>query len=229
MKTVARRQITDYRPGVGILMLNSRGQVLVARRNDMQGDTWQMPQGGIHAGEAPRHAALRELKEEIGTNDAEILAESHRWLHYDLPRNLMGKAWEGRWRGQRQKWFVMRFTGADADINLATEKPEFVAWKWVSVGQLPQLVVSFKRQVYLDLLAEFPEISQQTLTDLMADPIVHMTMAADGVEEQQLYALLRRVAEGIRARTPEPLAPSATKSTGAGAVHSSKSASRKRP
>jgi len=134
----------NYRPGIGIMLLNRAGRVFVARRIEPPDGSWQMPQGGIDAGETPREAALRELKEEIGTDAAEIIAESTRWLQYDLPENLIGKAWGGNWRGQRQKWFVMRFTGSDRDINLNATHPEFSEWKWVSVDQLPELAVSFQ-------------------------------------------------------------------------------------
>ena len=157
-----------------------------------------MPQGGIDEGEDLRSAALRELKEEIGTDKAEILAETQRWLRYDLPIELVERARHGSWRGQRQKWFVMRFTGNDDDINLATGHPEFSAWKWVPAQQLPDLIVSFKRQVYLDLAAEFGGLAR--LSALLAEPIVRMTMAADNVTETELYNLLRRVWENLRRR-----------------------------
>jgi putative (di)nucleoside polyphosphate hydrolase len=147
--------VPEYRPGVGIMLLNRRGKVFVARRVDLPGEAWQMPQGGIDHGEEPREAALRELAEETGIDRAEILAESMGWLRYDLPAELLTRARHRRWRGQRQKWFLMRFTGSDGDINLAAGEPEFDAWKWVPVQDLPQLAVPFKRQVYLDLLAEF--------------------------------------------------------------------------
>ena len=147
-----------YRAAVGIMLLNSRGAVFVARRLDMPTmPAWQMPQGGIDPGETPREAALRELQEEIGTAKAEIVAESQGWLHYDLPVKLAGSVWGGRYRGQRQKWFAMRFIGRDSDINLATEHPEFDAWRWVTPSRLPELIVPFKRQLYIDILAEFHE------------------------------------------------------------------------
>ena len=101
---------------------------------------------------------MRELKEEIGTNNAEIIAESGRWLHYDVPEELARKAWAGRWKGQRQKWFVMLFKGADSDIDLEGNHPEFKAWRWVTVNELTALAVSFKRQLYLDVIGEFPTI-----------------------------------------------------------------------
>jgi putative (di)nucleoside polyphosphate hydrolase len=148
-----------YRPAVGIMLLNSAGLAFIGRRIDMPAGlaAWQMPQGGIDPGETPRQAALRELKEEVGTDNAEILAETRGWLHYDLPSDIAPRMWGGRWRGQRQKWSLMRFTGEDSDINPATEHPEFDAWEWVEPQRLPELIVPFKRQLYCDLLAEFRE------------------------------------------------------------------------
>ena len=143
----------SYRRGVGIMLLNDRNEVLVGQRVDTQGGAWQMPQGGIDQDEEPHDAAFRELREEIGTDHAQIIAESKNWLRYDLPPELR-KRWDDRWQGQQQKWFVMRFQGTDADINIATEHPEFSAWKWEPIERLPHLIVSFKRQLYLDLLQE---------------------------------------------------------------------------
>jgi putative (di)nucleoside polyphosphate hydrolase len=145
-----------YRSAVGVMLLSRMGEVFVARRIDMpMMPAWQMPQGGIDPGETPVQAALRELKEEIGTDKAEILGESSRWLKYDLPAELARGVWGGRYRGQRQKWFAMRFTGNDTDIDLATDHPEFDAWKWIQPEQLPEMIVPFKRQLYLDILLEF--------------------------------------------------------------------------
>jgi putative (di)nucleoside polyphosphate hydrolase len=146
----------SYRPAVGIMLLNGAGKVFVARRIDMPTmPAWQMPQGGIDPGEIPLQAAWRELKEEIGTDKAELLAESRGWLQYDLPADLARGVWGGRYRGQRQKWYAMRFTGTDADIDLATEHPEFDAWQWLTPHRLPEVIVPFKRQLYIDILAEF--------------------------------------------------------------------------
>jgi putative (di)nucleoside polyphosphate hydrolase len=151
-------QVPGYRHAVGIMLLNRQGQVLVGRRINMPvTPAWQMPQGGIDPGETPIKAAMRELEEEIGTCKAEFVAESGAWLTYDLPADLARSMWGGRYRGQRQKWFVMRFTGSDADIDLATEHPEFDAWRWVVPETLPRLIVSFKRQLYIDILTEFRE------------------------------------------------------------------------
>jgi putative (di)nucleoside polyphosphate hydrolase len=148
-----------YRPAVGIMLLNPAGLAFIGRRIDMPAGlaAWQMPQGGIDPGETPRQAAFRELAEEVGTAKAEFLAETRGWLHYDLPSHIASRMWNGRWRGQRQKWFLMRFTGGDADINPATDHPEFDAWEWVEPGRLPDLIVPFKRQLYRDVLAEFRE------------------------------------------------------------------------
>jgi putative (di)nucleoside polyphosphate hydrolase len=147
-----------YRPCVGVMLIARSGQVFVGRRLDTP-DAWQMPQGGIDEGETPEAAALRELEEEIGTARARLLAHTAGWLHYDLPDHLMGKAWGGRYRGQAQKWFAARFTGADADINLATRHPEFDAWQWVPARELPRLIVPFKRPIYEAVLAELGHLA----------------------------------------------------------------------
>ena len=154
--TEAMVSSSEYRRGVGIMLLNDQNKVFVGRRADAQDEAWQMPQGGIDDNEEPREAAFRELKEEIGTDKAQIIAESKHWRRYDLPPNFR-KRWNNRWRGQQQKWFVMRFQGVDSDINIAGEHPEFSAWKWVSIEQLADLIVSFKRQLYVDLVHEFRE------------------------------------------------------------------------
>jgi len=147
-----------WRRGVGIMLLDERKQVFVGRRIDVE-DAWQMPQGGIDDGESPRQAAWRELKEETGIAQAEIIAESAQWLRYELPAAARGvRFWGGRYRGQEQKWFAMRFLGRDDDIDLATHHPEFNAWKWVPPASLPALIVPFKRALYEAVLDEFKEL-----------------------------------------------------------------------
>ena len=147
-----------YRAGVGVMLLNRDGLVFVGRRNDMAGDHWQMPQGGIDPGEEPRAAALRELEEEIGTANARILAETHGWMTYDLPDDLRRTAWNGRYKGQTQKWFAARFLGSDSEINLTTAHPEFEAWQWIEPRRLPHVIVPFKQRLYTDLLKEFEAV-----------------------------------------------------------------------
>jgi putative (di)nucleoside polyphosphate hydrolase len=143
-----------YRPCVGLMLLNRDGLVFVGRRDDTP-DAWQMPQGGIDAGETPREAAMRELREEIGTDRAEILAESRAWLRYDLPEELRGRLWGGGYVGQAQKWFALRFLGGDDDIDLDAHHREFAAWRWVPLDDLTRLIVPFKRAVYDAVVEEF--------------------------------------------------------------------------
>lgn len=137
--------------------------MFAGRRLDMPRDlpAWQMPQGGIDPGETPRQAALRELSEETGTDKAEILAESVFWHRYDVPAEIAGRMWGGRFRGQEQRWFAMRFTGRDSDIDIVTAHPEFDAWKWVVPDDLPGLIVPFKRAIYLAVLDEFRDFLRQ--------------------------------------------------------------------
>ena len=144
-----------YRPCVGIMLINRDNLVLVAQRIDQVAEAWQMPQGGVDEGETPRQAALRELKEEIGTDRAKIIAETEEWIHYDLPLDLADKVWNGRFRGQTQKWFAMRFLGNDSDINLATARPEFIEWKWIPLNSLIDVAVSFKQDNYAQVVAKF--------------------------------------------------------------------------
>lgn len=148
-----------YRPCVGIMLFNRDGKVFVGKRIDQTVEGWQMPQGGIDEGETPRQAVLRELLEETGTDKAEILAEKDGWVNYDLPPHLVGVAFHGRFRGQTQKWFALRFTGRDADINLTAHEPEFSAYQWVTLADLPGLIVPFKRDTYRAVIAEFAHLA----------------------------------------------------------------------
>jgi putative (di)nucleoside polyphosphate hydrolase len=155
-----------YRPNVGVVLFNPGGLVFVARRADTpnaEGSAggWQLPQGGIDEGEDPRTAVSRELEEEIGTRKADLIGEHPEWLTYDLPPDLQGKAWHGRYRGQRQRWFAMRFTGRDSDIRLDLDPhPEFDAWRWVHLTTLPSLAVPFKRAIYEVLTASFARFAK---------------------------------------------------------------------
>ncbi len=147
-----------YRLGVGIMLLDAHDRVFVAKRIDMTSEAWQMPQGGIDPGEEARTTAHRELLEETATDKAKIIAESVDWYTYDLPTALIPKIWGGKYRGQKQKWFAMRFLGIDSDINIATEHPEFSEWKWVDMETLPDIIVPFKRALYQALIEEFRHV-----------------------------------------------------------------------
>jgi len=142
-----------------MMLLNTEGKVFVAKRIDTIAEAWQMPQGGIDEGEDAHTAAMRELEEEIGTRKAEIIGEVADWLTYDLPDELVPKIWGGRYRGQQQKWFCLRFTGQDADIDIATQHAEFSEWKWTPIHTLPDMIVPFKRALYQQLVEEFLPLS----------------------------------------------------------------------
>lgn len=153
-----------YRPNAGVMLLNNAGKVFVGKRIDTLGEAWQMPQGGIDKGEEAEAAALRELEEETGVPAAlaDILAVSTGWIKYDFPRELAAKLWvrrsgEPRFRGQKQRWYLMRFKGQDADVNIATSHPEFSDWKWMAPADLPSHIVPFKRKIYEQVLTEFKD------------------------------------------------------------------------
>ena len=149
-----------YRSNVGIMMVNEKGYVFVGQRLDNNQNAWQMPQGGIDAGEDPETAAYRELLEETGVKkqDVRLVASASQWLSYDLPEDLIPILWNGKFRGQKQKWFLFKFLGEDGDINIATEHPEFSKWKWISKENLLKEIVPFKKSVYENVLKEFKNI-----------------------------------------------------------------------
>ena len=151
------RESLPYRPAVGVMLLNRDGKVFVAQRLDSTLEAWQMPQGGLDEGEDAEAGALRELEEEtgIGREHVEMIARTPGQLTYDLPDDLVGKLWKGKWRGQRQTWFLCRFTGTDADVNIETPHPEFRAWKWADPAELPAMIVPFKRKLYEEVLEAF--------------------------------------------------------------------------
>jgi len=146
-----------YRPCAGIMLINGTGRVFVGRRSDSTLDAWQMPQGGIDPGEDPETAALRELGEETGVSPDKVtlIAQAPGEFVYDLPPELLGKVWKGRWRGQRQRWFLYRFHGDDGDIAIDTEHAEFDAWRWIDPAELPAVIVPFKKRLYEEVLAAF--------------------------------------------------------------------------
>ena len=149
-----------YRPCVGIMLVNRDGKVFVGQRLDNVVEAWQMPQGGIDEGEDAKAAALRELGEEtgIGPENVEIIAKAKDEHFYDLPPELLGKLWGGKYRGQRQYWYLARFLGQDSDVNIQTKHPEFRSWKWAEPETLPELIVPFKRKLYRDILQEFKSL-----------------------------------------------------------------------
>jgi putative (di)nucleoside polyphosphate hydrolase len=142
-----------YRPGVGILLFDRAGLAFVGERKDAPG-AWQMPQGGINAGEEPQAAALRELAEETSVANVRVVGATRGWLSYDLPEALAASMWRGRYKGQRQKWFAIKFLGQDGDIRLDAHTPEFAAWKWAPLPSLVDLIVPFKRDLYAQVVAE---------------------------------------------------------------------------
>ena len=147
-----RKRTLPLRTGVGIVVLNSKNQVFVGKRRDNPTDKWQMPQGGVNEGEDLTSAMKRELNEETGIQNIKILNEIDGWFEYELPNYLLGKIWRGKFRGQKQKWFIVKFLGNDEEINLEKDKPEFIEWKWLDIENLPNVIVDFKKNVYEKLL-----------------------------------------------------------------------------
>lgn len=147
-----------YRKGVGIMLINKDCKVFVGQRVKESSEAWQMPQGGIDEGENSDEALMRELLEEVGTNNIEIIYSSTNWYTYNIPLEFVPKWWGDKYIGQQQKWYLAKFLGNDSEININTESPEFVSWRWVDIDELPELIVSFKRELYQDIIKEFRPI-----------------------------------------------------------------------
>ncbi len=151
-------KLLPMRVGVGVIVLNNENKVFVGKRKDNPVDKWQMPQGGVNEGESFLYAMRRELKEETSITSIKVLKELDDWFEYELPKNLLGIIWKGKFRGQKQKWFVARFTGNESEINLKTKFPEFIEWRWINIDELPNVIVDFKREVYRKLLANIKKL-----------------------------------------------------------------------
>ena len=147
-KKIENFQKRPYRNGVGIVVLNNENKVFVAKRIDNPKNFWQMPQGGVDEGEDLLNAAYRELKEETSIFNVKLIKEIEDWTQYDLPSKLIGIIWKGRYKGQKQKWFIFKFLGNDTEINIKTKNPEFLDWKWIEIGKITEIVVDFKKEVY---------------------------------------------------------------------------------
>ena len=152
------KKTLPMRPGVGVILLNNKNQVFVGKRKDNPGNKWQMPQGGVDEGENYVTAMKRELIEETSIENIKILKEIENFYYYELPDNLIGIIWKGKYRGQKQKWFITRFLGLDNEININTKQPEFIDWKWIDPNMLPEVIVNFKRDLYLKLLREINQV-----------------------------------------------------------------------
>ena len=149
-----KKEEIPLRIGVGIVLLNDNNEVFVGKRIDNPEDFWQMPQGGVDKNENFLDAAKRELEEETSIKNVKLIKEIEGWLTYDLPKNLLGKIWKGKYRGQKQKWFIMKYLGNDSEININTKNPEFLDWKWVNSSELPKIIVNFKKKMYLKIYEE---------------------------------------------------------------------------
>ncbi len=147
-----------YRPSVGMMIIDSNNRIFVGKRIDTKIPAWQMPQGGIDLGETPSVAAFREMAEEIGCRKGYIIAESNYWYSYDFPKSLIPKLWDGSFRGQKQKWFLIKFTGTNKDININTTNPEFEEWRWTKLEELLSIIIPFKRKLYKAVVKEFSPI-----------------------------------------------------------------------
>ena len=148
------RKELPLRIGVGIALLNHKNKIFVGKRIDNPANSWQMPQGGVNKNEDFLQAAKRELEEETSVRTVEVIKELNEWLTYDLPKNLLGKIWKGRYRGQKQKWFIMKFVGENKEINIKTKNPEFLDWKWIKPSDLPIVAVNFKEKIYEKMAKE---------------------------------------------------------------------------
>ena len=157
-KPTTKYSALPYRQGVGIMLINKQREVFVGRRIDTKIDAWQMPQGGIDDNESPSQAVMRELLEEVGSNHAEIIAESKRWFQYNLPDYLIPKLWNGKYRGQKQKWFILKYLGHDDDFKLDNAQQEFTQWRWAKIEELATIIVPFKRKLYEVVIEEFADV-----------------------------------------------------------------------
>ena len=147
------------RTGVGAIVLNNKNKIFVGKRKDNPIDKWQMPQGGVDKNEKFLDAMKRELFEETSIKNIEVIKEINNWFEYELPKNLLGIIWKGKFRGQKQKWFVVRFIGNENEINLKTKHPEFIEWKWIDMNELPNVIVDFKKEVYKKILVELKKLT----------------------------------------------------------------------
>ena len=153
---MTNKEDLPYRKGIGLMILNKNLEVFVGMRIDSKQEAWQMPQGGVDDGEELRDAALREMEEETGSRNAEILAETINWYSYDLPDYLVPKLWDGKYRGQQQKWYLLQFLGIDDEFNISSShNAEFMQWRWSKIEDLPNIIISFKRDLYISVIEEF--------------------------------------------------------------------------